>query len=58
MSETLPTPAPRGAAPEPSIAHASSQLAAASSRLADGRPRTYVVRTLGCQMNVHDSEHM
>jgi tRNA-2-methylthio-N6-dimethylallyladenosine synthase len=20
--------------------------------------RTYVVRTLGCQMNVHDSEHM
>ncbi|HWK90769.1 MAG TPA: tRNA (N6-isopentenyl adenosine(37)-C2)-methylthiotransferase MiaB [Luteimicrobium sp.] len=21
-------------------------------------PRTYVVRTLGCQMNVHDSEHM
>lgn len=22
------------------------------------RPRTYVVRTLGCQMNVHDSEHM
>ncbi|WP_251150710.1 tRNA (N6-isopentenyl adenosine(37)-C2)-methylthiotransferase MiaB [Cellulosimicrobium sp. Marseille-Q4280] len=24
----------------------------------DGGPRTYVVRTLGCQMNVHDSEHM
>ena len=23
-----------------------------------GRPRTYHVRTLGCQMNVHDSEHM
>ena len=22
------------------------------------RPRTYHVRTLGCQMNVHDSEHM
>jgi len=21
-------------------------------------PRTYHVRTLGCQMNVHDSEHM
>ncbi|MDQ2624939.1 MAG: tRNA (N6-isopentenyl adenosine(37)-C2)-methylthiotransferase MiaB, partial [Actinomycetota bacterium] len=21
-------------------------------------PRTYAVRTLGCQMNVHDSEHM
>ena len=28
--------------------------AAASSSV----PRTYVVRTLGCQMNVHDSEHM
>ncbi|MCB7137747.1 tRNA (N6-isopentenyl adenosine(37)-C2)-methylthiotransferase MiaB [Cellulosimicrobium marinum] len=24
----------------------------------DGEARTYVVRTLGCQMNVHDSEHM
>ncbi|KLN33826.1 (dimethylallyl)adenosine tRNA methylthiotransferase [Cellulosimicrobium funkei] len=24
----------------------------------DAHPRTYVVRTLGCQMNVHDSEHM
>ena len=22
------------------------------------RPRTYLVKTLGCQMNVHDSEHM
>ena len=22
------------------------------------QPRTYMVRTLGCQMNVHDSEHM
>ncbi|WP_265523300.1 tRNA (N6-isopentenyl adenosine(37)-C2)-methylthiotransferase MiaB [Oerskovia flava] len=29
-----------------------------SSPAADERPRTYVVRTLGCQMNVHDSEHM
>ncbi|MGC5168233.1 tRNA (N6-isopentenyl adenosine(37)-C2)-methylthiotransferase MiaB [Luteimicrobium sp. DT211] len=26
--------------------------------LAPPSPRTYVVRTLGCQMNVHDSEHM
>jgi len=25
---------------------------------APAAPRTYVVRTLGCQMNVHDSEHM
>jgi tRNA-2-methylthio-N6-dimethylallyladenosine synthase len=24
----------------------------------DANARTYVVRTLGCQMNVHDSEHM
>lgn len=26
--------------------------------IAPAPPRTYVVRTLGCQMNVHDSEHM
>lgn len=25
---------------------------------ADGSPRSYTVRTLGCQMNVHDSERM
>ncbi|WP_423465163.1 tRNA (N6-isopentenyl adenosine(37)-C2)-methylthiotransferase MiaB [Promicromonospora sp. MS192] len=31
---------------------------AASAGAADDRPRTYLVRTLGCQMNVHDSEHM
>ncbi|WP_069387523.1 tRNA (N6-isopentenyl adenosine(37)-C2)-methylthiotransferase MiaB [Cellulosimicrobium cellulans] len=32
---------------------------ATSEASADGRAaRTYVVRTLGCQMNVHDSEHM
>jgi tRNA-2-methylthio-N6-dimethylallyladenosine synthase len=24
----------------------------------DGRPRTYEVRTFGCQMNVHDSERL
>ena len=24
----------------------------------DGRPRSYTVRTLGCQMNVHDSERL
>ena len=24
----------------------------------DGTPRSYEVRTLGCQMNVHDSERM
>ena len=30
----------------------------AVSHADSSRPRTYVVRTLGCQMNVHDSEHM
>jgi tRNA-2-methylthio-N6-dimethylallyladenosine synthase len=25
---------------------------------ADGRARTYEVRTFGCQMNVHDSERL
>ncbi|WP_246209378.1 tRNA (N6-isopentenyl adenosine(37)-C2)-methylthiotransferase MiaB [Cellulosimicrobium composti] len=33
-------------------------LAAPAAPTDDARPRTYVVRTLGCQMNVHDSEHM
>jgi tRNA-2-methylthio-N6-dimethylallyladenosine synthase len=28
------------------------------SAIPDAAPRTYVVRTLGCQMNAHDSEHM
>lgn len=27
-------------------------------RALDTQPRTYTVKTLGCQMNVHDSEHM
>ncbi|NNU28232.1 tRNA (N6-isopentenyl adenosine(37)-C2)-methylthiotransferase MiaB [Isoptericola sediminis] len=30
----------------------------ATSLPSDGAGRTYMVRTLGCQMNVHDSEHM
>ncbi|SDQ20806.1 tRNA (N6-isopentenyl adenosine(37)-C2)-methylthiotransferase MiaB [Microbacterium sp. cf332] len=29
-----------------------------AARTADGRPRTYEVRTFGCQMNVHDSERL
>jgi tRNA-2-methylthio-N6-dimethylallyladenosine synthase len=29
-----------------------------ASLRADGRPRTYEVRTFGCQMNVHDSERL
>jgi len=51
MSTTLPAPA---------LAHltqAATDDAGATPR-ADGRPRTYLVKTLGCQMNVHDSEHM
>ncbi len=42
MSTTLPAPAP---APTPAEAPR-------------GSARTYLVKTLGCQMNVHDSEHM
>ena len=30
----------------------------AAALAADGRPRTYEVRTFGCQMNVHDSERL
>ncbi|WP_026095961.1 tRNA (N6-isopentenyl adenosine(37)-C2)-methylthiotransferase MiaB [Microbacterium sp. B19] len=30
----------------------------AAARTADGRARTYEVRTFGCQMNVHDSERL
>ncbi len=30
----------------------------ASTPERDGAARTYLVKTLGCQMNVHDSEHM
>jgi len=33
-------------------------LVAMSTTTAPTSPRTYLVRTLGCQMNVHDSEHM
>ena len=36
-------------------------MLAATAPALDARgalPRTYHVRTLGCQMNVHDSEHM
>ena len=30
----------------------------AAALSADGRARTYEVRTFGCQMNVHDSERL
>ncbi|WP_353706732.1 tRNA (N6-isopentenyl adenosine(37)-C2)-methylthiotransferase MiaB [Cellulosimicrobium sp. ES-005] len=48
MSTIAPAPVPAALAPR--------AVPAASAD--DARPRTYVVRTLGCQMNVHDSEHM
>ncbi len=53
MSTTLPAPSAR--------ASASGVTAIAPSpaaRRADGRARTYEVRTYGCQMNVHDSERL
>ncbi|MFS0703540.1 tRNA (N6-isopentenyl adenosine(37)-C2)-methylthiotransferase MiaB [Cellulomonas sp. 179-A 9B4 NHS] len=48
MSTTLPAPV---VAPAP----AAADLAAATP---PQPARTYLVKTLGCQMNVHDSEHM
>ena len=43
---TSPSAAPTLIAPSP------------ASVTADGRARTYEVRTFGCQMNVHDSERL
>lgn len=43
------TPTPPTAAPATAAPAATPEA---------GRARTYLVRTLGCQMNVHDSEHM
>ena len=48
MTTTLPA-GPTGVTAPTSAGPAAGQ---------DAGPRTYVVRTLGCQMNVHDSEHM
>ncbi|GAA2728482.1 tRNA (N6-isopentenyl adenosine(37)-C2)-methylthiotransferase MiaB [Cellulomonas aerilata] len=42
--------------PVPAADRAPAPAGAAQHAVADAR--TYVVRTLGCQMNVHDSEHM
>ena len=51
MSTTLPLPAPaRATEPATGSAHERGDASA--------HPRTYLVKTLGCQMNVHDSEHM
>ncbi len=48
MSTIAPAPVPAALAPG----------ATSGAPVDDAHPRTYVVRTLGCQMNVHDSEHM
>ncbi|WP_019137467.1 tRNA (N6-isopentenyl adenosine(37)-C2)-methylthiotransferase MiaB [Cellulomonas massiliensis] len=56
MSTTLPAPAPSAEAPS---LDAPALVRERTGRPADlERPRTYVVKTLGCQMNVHDAEHM
>ncbi|MBO3096151.1 tRNA (N6-isopentenyl adenosine(37)-C2)-methylthiotransferase MiaB [Cellulomonas dongxiuzhuiae] len=52
MSTTLPAPAPADATAPVPERHVGDAVRA------DGRPLTYLVKTLGCQMNVHDSEHM
>src|ERR1700712_5395669 len=36
----------------------STTLLPTDRRVVPATARTYVVKTLGCQMNVHDSEHM
>src|SRR6187402_2776746 len=41
------------------VSHAPTLISPSSAALtADGRARTYEVRTFGCQMNVHDSERL
>jgi tRNA-2-methylthio-N6-dimethylallyladenosine synthase len=53
---TPPSPSPTVSDPSP---HTTTVIAPSSaSRDADGRARTYEVRTFGCQMNVHDSERL
>lgn len=61
MSEILPFPHLPGAvaldAPGITSLNIDGDLAASSDFSTTSR-RSYVVKTLGCQMNVHDSEHM
>ncbi|KGM12142.1 tRNA (N6-isopentenyl adenosine(37)-C2)-methylthiotransferase MiaB [Cellulomonas carbonis] len=52
MSTTLPGPRP-AAAPQ-----STAGVPQPAAEVPRSTARTYVVRTLGCQMNVHDSEHM
>lgn len=42
----------------PALPDAAATRTAVGDDAVEQQPRTYVVRTLGCQMNVHDSEHM
>ncbi len=53
MSTTLPAPV----LPLPSAPGAAA-VPAVPAVPTGTTPRTYLLRTLGCQMNVHDSEHM
>jgi tRNA-2-methylthio-N6-dimethylallyladenosine synthase len=53
---TSSPPSSRTTSSEPAVVLADAD-ASAGGRTA-GAPRTYLVKTLGCQMNVHDSEHM
>ncbi|CAG7597928.1 tRNA-2-methylthio-N(6)-dimethylallyladenosine synthase [Leucobacter soli] len=48
-----------GAAPVGTVGTARTLIDPSPAALrADGSPRSYTVRTLGCQMNVHDSERL
>lgn len=61
MSTTL-AGTPTTSSPTASSDHATARTDGATARpggaTGSGGPRTYLVKTLGCQMNVHDSEHM
>jgi len=51
MSTTL-------SATEPTLLDVAEHTSAAATVASSSTGRTYLVKTLGCQMNVHDSEHM
>ena len=53
MSSTLPAPSVRSC-----VSGGTTIAPSPAARAADGRQRTYEVRTYGCQMNVHDSERL
>jgi tRNA-2-methylthio-N6-dimethylallyladenosine synthase len=43
---------------EPTLLDVAEHTSAAATVASSSTGRTYLVKTLGCQMNVHDSEHM